>query len=729
MTPTTDTHPAPHDITRTGALPSLARLVVRHRWLIILAWVALTAVGAVAAGKLASRWHQGYSAPGQPAYDTGERALHTFGAGARPPVVVVFRTPGDATRSAAIREAVGRAAATVPGALTSSYFATGSAAYVSADRHTTFAEIYPPGEDRLDLQSGAERIRAAAASGLPSGIQVEVTGRNPLDEASREGTKAGSGFLIETVVGALGAIAILLFVFGTLPAVLMPVAIAAAAILNTFTLVLGLTYVTDVSIIVQFLIALVGLGVAIDYALVMIFRFRDELRAGRTVEQAIVETMTHAGRSLLVSGGTVAIGLLALVAVPVPMIRSMGLGGMLIPAVAVLVSLTLLPALLTVLGERINAIRVMPRRLIDRGTPEQGAWGRWARFVGRRPVALAAIGIVVIGTLAGFGLQLTPREAPLADFPGTGTAIAGRQLLADANISPGVMKPLLVVVDEGSDAGRVTATLRQVPGIAGATAPATWHSSGTALVEAFPAMDGSAAGVSALLDRVDRALDGTATGVTGPAAINQAFVDALFGSLPYVVAVILLATFLLLARAFRSIVLAIKAIILNTLSIAAAFGIVVLVFQHGYGASLWGVPPTDSVIAWVPMIIFAFLFGLSMDYEVFMLGAIREAYEQTGSTDRAVELGLARTGKLVSSGALILMFAFLMLSTSPGYEIKPIAVGLAAGIVLDATVIRGLLVPALMRLFGQANWWMPTWTQSLLRVPAWTPAHERGEAA
>jgi RND superfamily putative drug exporter len=233
----------------------------------------------------------------------------------------------------------------------------------------------------------------------------------------------------------------------------------------------------------------------------------------------------------------------------------------------------------------------------------------------------------------------------------------------------------------------------------------------------------------ALLDRVDRALEGTDASVSGPAAIGQAYVDALLGSAPIVIAVILLATMLLLTRAFRSVVLAAKAIVLNTLSVAAAFGIVVLVFQYGYGASLWGVPASDSVIAWVPMIIFAFLFGLSMDYEVFMLGAIREAYEQTGSTSRAVELGLARTGKLVSSGALILMFAFIVLSTSPGYEIKPIAVGLAAGIVLDVTVIRALLVPALMRLFGDANWWMPSWTRSLLRLPAWAPRAEPGEAA
>ena len=193
---------------------------------------------------------------------------------------------------------------------------------------------------------------------------------------------------------------ILFFVFGTLPAVLMPLAIAVASILNTFTLVWILTYITDVSIIVQFLIALVGLGVAIDYALLMIFRFRDELREGEDVETALVETMTHAGRSVIVSGSTVAVGLLSMVIMPMPFIRSIGIGGMLIPAVSVLAAITLLPALLAVLGTRINSVRVMPKRLVDSGHPEDGLWGRWATLVMRRPVPVAAVGLAIVGVLA-----------------------------------------------------------------------------------------------------------------------------------------------------------------------------------------------------------------------------------------------------------------------------------------------------------------------------------------
>ncbi len=698
-------------------LTRLAHLTVRHRWAVIGLWLVLTLFGAFAAGKVSSRWYQSLSIPGQPAYEASQRTLEAFGVGARPPSVVAFHTSGDATKSGAIEQAMQRAAATMPGARTSSYFSTGSFMYVSRDRHTTFMNVYPPGPARVDAMSGAEKMRAAAATGLPPGITVDVTGHDPLEEASSHGSGGGSSVLLEALIGGLGALVILLFVFGTLPAVLMPLAVAVAAILNTFTLVWALTYITDVSLIVQFLIALVGLGVAIDYALLMIFRFRDELRNGRDVESSLVETMTHAGRSVIVSGSTVAIGLLSMIALPLPLVRSMGIGGMLIPAVSVLASLTLLPALLAVLGERINSVRVMPRRLIDRGHPEDGGWGRWARFVLRRPVAVAAVGVVIVAVLAGLGTQLNPSEAQLKNFPGSGTAIAGRQMLADADISPGVMKPLDVLVEDGGNAQQVAAKLRTVPGVVGATAPPTWHRGSDSLVEAFPAIDGSAPGIQAIIDRVNATLKGTNGTLTGVAAVDRDFLHALFGSFPYVFAFVLVLTLILLARAFRSIVLAIKAVLLNLVSLAAAFGIVVFVFQQGHGSSLWHIDASQSVTAWIPLMIFAFLYGLSMDYEVFMLTRMREAYDETGSTDRAIELGLARTGKLVTSAALILMFAFLVLSTSPGYEVKPLAIGLAAGIVFDATVIRALLVPALMRLLGDANWWMPEWTRIVLRIP------------
>jgi RND superfamily putative drug exporter len=703
---------------RAGRLGRLAHFIARYRWPVIVVWIVLTLVGGVAAGKLSTRWYQSTAIPGKPAYEGSLRTLDALGAGQRPPNTVVFHSARvDLTKSPAVRAAMARVVKANPGALTSSYFSTGDLMYVSGDRHTTFLQVYPPGRNRLDVTSGATKMRALAAAGLPAGISVDVTGYLPIEEATTEGGRGGSSVLLEALIGGVGALIILLFVFGTLPAVLMPLVVALAAILNTFTLVWLLTYITEVSIIVQFLIALVGLGVAIDYALLMVFRFRDELRDGNDVESALVETMTHAGHSVIVSGTTVAVGLLSMILLPLPLLRGMGIGGMLIPVVSVLASLTLLPAMLSVLGQRVNRIRVMPRRLIDHGHGEDGAWGRWARFVLRRPVAVAAVGVVIVGVLAGLGTQLNPSEAQLKYFPGTGSAITGRDQLTAAGISPGVLKPLNVLVENGGNAQQVAAKLRAVPGVLGASAPPEWRQGQNSFVEAFATIDGAAPGIQAIVDRANASLKGTDGTLTGVAAVDRDFLHALFGSFPYALALVLLLTLILLTRAFRSIVLALKAVLLNLVSLAAAFGIVVFIFQQGHGSSLWGIDASQSITAYIPVMIFAFLFGLSMDYEVFMLSRMREAYDETGSTDKAIELGLARTGKLVTSAALVLMFAFLVLSSSPGYEVKSLAIGLAAGIIFDATVIRALLVPALMKLLGDANWWMPRWTSTVLRIP------------
>ncbi|HXR10829.1 MAG TPA: MMPL family transporter, partial [Gaiellaceae bacterium] len=337
-------------------LARLAHLIVRRRKAVIGIWVALTIFGAFSASQVSKRWYQSFSIPGYSAYETNQQTLKTFGSGEQAPLVAVFRSKGDVTKATGIEQAIATAAAVNPGSRTSSYWSTRSRAYVSKDGHTAFAEIYPPGNPNFSSSVKITQVRAALKKAVPAGVTVNLTGRDALQAASSGGGK-GPSVLTEALIGGGGALIILFFVFGTLPAVLMPIAIAIAAILNTFSLVWALTYLTNVSIIVQFLIALVGLGVAIDYALLIIFRFRDELREGEDVETALVETMTHAGRSVIVSGSTVAVGLLSMIALPLPFIRSIGIGGMLIPAVSVLAAITLLPALLAVLGTRINSLR------------------------------------------------------------------------------------------------------------------------------------------------------------------------------------------------------------------------------------------------------------------------------------------------------------------------------------------------------------------------------------
>ena len=581
--------------------------------------------------------------------------------------MVVFHSNGDITKQAGIQKAVVAAAKVNPGSRSSSYWSTGSHAYVSKDGHTTFAEIYPPANPGFSSTVHIKKVRAEMKAATPAGVQSYLTGRDPIYEASSGGGQ-GPSVLTEALIGGLGCLVILFFVFGTLPAVLIPLAIALASILNTFTLVWLLTYVTNVSIIVQFLIALVGLGVAIDYALLMIFRFRDELREGEDVETALVETMTHAGRSVIVSGSTVAVGLLSMVLLPLPFIRSIGIGGMLIPAVSVITAITLLPALLATLGARINSVRLLPKRFVDQGHPEDGPWGRWANFVIRRPWPVAIVGLVIVGVLVSYGVQLNPSEAQAKDFPGTGDAIDGRAALAECGHlgrrDEALRRARRERCQPGGDRRQAAEDARQ--------SPAPWRrrtGSRARTASSRPSrrpMERRSR-CAARSSEVRAELVGTGGTLGGVAAEDRDFVAAVYSNFPYVLGFVVLLTFILLARAFRSLLLPLKAVILNLVSLLAAYGIIVFIFQQGHGAeTIWGVHATQSIIPWIPLMIFAFLFGLSMDYEVFMLSRMREAYDETGDTNRSISLGLARTGKLVTSAALVLMFAFFVLSSGPG---------------------------------------------------------------
>jgi RND superfamily putative drug exporter len=696
-------------------LERLAHVIVRRRWWVIGVWIVLTIVGAFSAGQLSKRWFQSFSIPGYAGYETNQKTLKLFGSGEYPPMLAVFHTNGDITKVAGLQKAVDSAATLLPKSRSASFWTTGSRAYVSKDGHTAFATIYPAGNQDFTSNLHIKEIRAKLKAATPAGTTAYLTGRDPLVFA--ESSTSGPSVLTESLIGGLGALVILLFVFGTMPAVLIPIAIAIASILNTFTLVYLLTYVTHVSIIVQYLIALVGLGVAIDYALLMIFRFRDELRDGSDTETAMVQTMTHAGRSVIVSGSTVAVGLLSMVFLPLPFIRSIGIGGLLIPLVSVIAAITLLPAILSTLGTKVNSLRVLPKRLMDDGHAEDGWWGRWAGFVVRHPWPIAAVGLVIVGALVFEGFQLNPSEAQVKYYPGSGDAIDGRQALAAAGISAGVMKPFVVLVNPGTSSAAIVKTLDSTQGIAGAVAPAAWQKDGYRLIEAFPAADGSSGAGKTAIKTVRAELNETGAALGGVAVEERDFVSAVYGNFPYVLAFVITLTLILLARAFRSVVLALKAALLNLISLAAAYGIIVFIFQKGHGSeTIWGIHATQSIIPWIPLMIFAFLFGLSMDYEVFLLTRMREIYDQTGDTDTAIRVGLARTGKLVTSAALVLMFAFFTLSLSPGLDIKQFAIGLAAGIIFDATVIRVVLVPSMMKILGVWNWWLPAPAAKVLLV-------------
>ncbi len=709
----------------------LAHFVAHHRIVVISTWLVLTVFGGFAASQLADRWLEDFSIPGAEGYEANQRAVTELGNGELFPFVLVLKADGDVTKVPGVEQTIDKIAAANPGARVSSFFNTGDAAYVSDDGTVTFANLYAAGEIGIEGVDPGPTERALEAS-LPTGVEGYVSG---IDALYAESSEAGEGaeppsVLVEAMIGGIGAFVILLFTFGTLPAIAMPLLIALVSILNTFTLIWGLTYITDVSIVVQFLVALIGLGVAIDYALLVIFRFREELRHGADRETAIVETMRHAGRSVIVSGTTVAVGLLSMIIIPLPFIRSIGIGGMLIPAVSVLTSITLLPALLYTLGPRVNSLRVLPRRLVEGSDdPDKGFWNGWSRTVMRRPLVVGGAGMAIVALLLFYGLQLNPADAKAADLPGGGPAHQGARVLADAGITEGVHKPFQIAVEGNAtpaELDQLASRLDDAEGIAGAAAPPSARADGLALVEAFSTSDGSSGETRDTVKRLkedvlpdaERELGGdTRLTLAGIPTEEREFIRAAYGTFPYVLLFVIVLTYLLLMRAFRSVFLPLKAVILNLVSLGAAYGIIVFIFQKGHGAEeIWNVPATDSIISWIPLMIFAFLYGLSMDYEVFMLTRMREAYDETGDTVKAVSLGLARTGKLVTSAALVLMFAFFVLSTSPGTDIKQFGIGLAAGIIFDATVIRALLVPAIMRLMGRWNWWLPPRAARLLRT-------------
>jgi len=408
----------------------------------------------------------------------------------------------------------------------------------------------------------------------------------------------------------------------------------------------------------------------------------------------------------------------------VPFLRSMGYAGMLIPLVSVLVTLTLLPVLLATIGQRAD----WPRR---RKPPHVGrGWTAWARGVRRwRWLAvLAALAVLVPLGVAGLGLRL---GAPNADaLAKSGPAYDGLVMLEGACIPTGVLTPLEVLVGPGIDPAKVAARLTHLPGVHTAVLPAdrAWRRGGTALVNVQPiAQTGTQAG-KRTITRIRQAAavmmtpasgqttgPGVQVGGAGPQDVD--FTHAVYGRFPLMLAVIAAVTFVLLARAFRSLLLPLKAVLLNLLSVGAIYGVLVVVWQHGRGSTqLWGVPATGSVEVFIPLIVFAFLYGLSMDYEVFIVARMREAYDRTGSTTAAITEGIGRTGRLVTSAAVILLLAFASLASGPIVTVKVFATGLGAGIFLDATVIRALLVPALVSLLGRWNWWLPSWAARLLGV-------------
>jgi len=695
----------------------ITRFVLDHKRLVLGLWLVVTIAAFAAIQPAGNALSQQFSVPGREGFETNKEldAIYGNGGDVAPIVPVVTLPKGKTVDSPGITRqldaALARVEAALPEARTASYASTRDRAFISDDGRTTFALVYIPAKGGVDPGlAEARRAQAALAGVTVGGSAVEVTGLNALRAAAGESEGDGTGVLLGTLVAALGALLVLALVFRSLMA-LVPLLMAFVAIPTTFLLVWPVASVTDVSVIVQFLVALIGLGIAIDYALLVVVRWREERqRPDVTNEAAVRNAMQHAGSAVVFSGTTVAISLLALVALPVPFLRSIGIAGLLIALVSVAVAVTLLPVVLATVGPRLD----WPRNRRDARASR--AWSAWARLVVRHRWAAAVASTAVLAALvvAASSIQLgNPRADSLAN---AGPARAGLEKLQDSGIGTGPLSPFDALVRSG-DAGTVAEALAQVDGVRSAAAPADWRRGGTSLVTVIPTEDGNSAAGRATLDRIRATtLPGEVT-IGGEAALSADFLDAVYGNFPLMLALISVLTFLLLARAFRSLILPLKAVLLNLLSVAAAWGLIVLVWQQGFGSDeIWGIEATRAINVEMPIVIFAFLFGISMDYQVFIITRMREAYDRTRSTETAVVEGIGRTGRLVTSAALILGLAFVAFSASPGTEVKIFATALGGGILIDATIIRGILAPAAVAILGRWNWWLPDWAARILRA-------------
>ncbi|NUP40859.1 MAG: MMPL family transporter [Streptomyces sp.] len=700
-----------------------AEFVLRHRKAVVGFWGLVLVAGILLAGRTTNRLTIDFSLPGQPGTVTAHRIERAFGSGGDTnPYLVSVTLPAGQTVTGHEKD-VGRAftaaGTAVPGLRVIDEANTGDKAFRTKDDRTAYALVFYRFNPSPSQKLLTDPIRSAAQHAVPTGSAVGVTGEDVLASGGNNG--GGPGVLGETLLGAVGALAVLAFVFASFLA-LLPLVVAAVSILATFVMLLPLTYATDVSFIVQFLVALIGLGVAIDYSLLFVTRWREERDHGRDNHDAVVVAMERAGHAVLFSGVTVAIGLLALVVLPVPFMRSMGYGGALIPLASVLTTLTLTPAILGGIGPKVDWPKIRHENRASR------FWSRWTTAVVRRRWIAAATALAALFALTGVFLGIKIGLASSESLAKSGPAYESLQTLERGGVPTGALTPMEVLVRTGQ-ARTAAAKLAGIDGVSSVFVPSgpAGNRAGQSIVVVIPDHETVNSKSVGVVRRVKTAADGL-PGVIGVAGIGAAQIDfmhAVYGNFPLMLTIIALLTYVLLVRAFRSLLLPLKAVLLNLISLAATLGLMVIFWQDGHGSdAVFGIAATGAITFWIPLMVFAFLFGLSMDYEVFILSRIREEYDTGRSTDGAVIEGLGRTGRLVTSAALILFLAFAALASGPGTDLKTLATGLGIGILLDATIVRMLLVPSLVSLFGPWNWHLPGWAARLLRVAPSAPHPE-----
>ncbi|MBV8562687.1 MAG: MMPL family transporter [Actinobacteria bacterium] len=669
---------------------ALTRAILRHRVAVVAAWAAVVVVGGLAAAVLPARLATTFDVPGTEAQRAQQVLLRVFRESQDGSFTVVVRARRP---TPALRRELAVAARAVPtGHLAPPFQASGGIAFVEV-------------ATKLNLQH-AKGWTEALRRALPPGALVtgQPALQHDLEHVLSGDLRRGEAIAVPA------ALLILLLVLGVSAAVLVPFAVAAATVTGTLGIVWLLAHAVTLVSLVPNLVELVGIGLAIDYSLLVVMRFREELERGAEVDDAVVRTASTAGRAVLVSGTTVAIGLALLLLVPVPFIRSLGIAGLLVPVLAIAVAATLQPALLSLLG----------RRALGHGPVRTEAfWDRYAAAVMRRPVPFLAVGtaVLVAAAIPALWLALTPGSfRTLPTGPQSVTALR----LMTSRAGAGALTPVQVVVDSGRPGSALSPPVHAAVERLADIAFHDREAYVTALGPKPPYVDATRRYARVLVvgrheygDPASRALvgrlradvraarfpEGTRVLVGGAPAQGKDFLDRTYGAFPWLVAGVLALTLVVLLRGFRSVVLPVKAVLLNVLSVAAVYGLLVAIFQWGVG--------DPQIEAWIPIFLFALLFGLSMDYEVFLVTRMREAWDELGDNRRAVSLGLVRSGRVVTAAAAIMVATFMGFAAGRIEGLRQFGVGLALGVLIDATIVRAVLVPSAMALLGRWNWWLP----------------------
>jgi RND superfamily putative drug exporter len=703
----------------------LTRSMIRYRWAVVAVWALLLVVSVMAMSGLTDLLTNRFTLPGTDTARAEKILEQHFGQKTTGSFSLVVKGPaGSADRLiSVVREHAAKAAAELP---------TGKLAGVQAVSDSVVTATIVSNLEPADAKGYTDDMRAAAGE-IPD-AELYVSGQaaieHDLDPVFAHDLKVGELFIAIPI-----AVLILAFVFGT-AAFVLPLMFAAFAIPTTLSIIWVFAHFMELTTYLQNLVMLIGLGIAIDYSLLVVYRYREELRSGKSKEDALVRTMQTAGRAVVFSGSAVGIGLALMLFMPLPFMRGFGIGGFAIPIVSVLCALTLLPVLLYLLGAKLDRVRLVPKRVLERRDAEYNLWMRLARAIQRRPAVFAAGTAAVLLALAlpVFALGLGPGSNK--GIPQDLEGVQGLNVISEA-VGDGALAPTAIVGDTGRPGGVDSAgvraaigdlivLLRKDPEVASVTFDDTrQHVDPTRRYSNIEVIGKSEYGSPAALDFVHRLRDdiipaagfpqgvGIYAGGGPPSGVD--FLDLTYGAFPWLVLGVLLLTYILLLRAFRSVLLPLKAIVLNLLSIGAAYGLLVIFFKWG-GADAVGLISFDQIEGWIPVFVFAMVFGLSMDYEVFLVSRMREEWDNGRPNDEAVAFGLAKTGRIVTAAGLVMFAAFMGFVAGSIVGLQQFGFGLAAAIILDVTIVRALLVPSAMEIFGRWNWWLPENVARVARV-------------